>query len=251
MNPKQQGQAGALLPYSHATTGNCASLHRLARPRPRDYLSLYEGKPMQLSSKSLVSGQAIAATNALGVPGPDGPVPGPNKSPHLAWSGVPVSARSFAIICVDGDAPTVADDVNKVGRSVPYDLPRAAFYHWVLVDIPISVSELSEGLDASGMTPKGKAPGRTPHGVRGLNDYTNWFAGDADLAGQYAGYDGPWPPFNDERRHQYTFTVYALDVESLGLSGGFGAAQALKAMEGHIVAQASIGCWYALNPSAR
>jgi len=74
---------------------------------------------------------------------------------------------------------------------------------------------------------------------------------DADLAGQYAGYDGPWPPFNDERRHQYTFTVYALDVESLGLSDGFGAAQALKAMEGHIVAQDSITCWYAINPRAR
>ncbi|HEX6240260.1 MAG TPA: hypothetical protein VFZ61_05185, partial [Polyangiales bacterium] len=97
----------------------------------------------------------------------------------------------------------------------------------------------------------GKPPGRTPHGVRGLNDYTGWFAGDPDMAGKYAGYDGPWPPFNDERRHHYTFTVYALDVESLGLSGAFGRAEVLKAIEGHVVAQESISCWYAINPAAR
>jgi len=206
---------------------------------------------MQISSKSLVPGQAIAAANAMGVPGPDGPVPGPNKSPHLAWSGVPASARSFAVTCVDSDAPTRADDVNKPDRTVPYDLPRADFVHWVLVDIPVSVSELSEGLDASGLTPKGKPPGRTPHGVRGLNDYTGWFAADADMAGKYAGYDGPWPPFNDERRHHYTFTLYALDVESLGLSGAFSLADAKKAMEGHIVAEASIRCSYAIYPDAR
>jgi Raf kinase inhibitor-like YbhB/YbcL family protein len=206
---------------------------------------------MQLSSKSLVPGQAIAATNAMGVPGPAGPVPGPNKSPHLAWSGVPASARSFAVIAVDADAPTRADDVNKPDRTVPYDLPRADFVHWVLADIPVSVSELSEGVDASGLTAKGKPPGRTPHGVRGLNDYTSWFAGDPDMEGQYAGYDGPWPPFNDERRHHYTFTVYALDVESLDLTGAFNRAEVLKAIEGHVLAQESITCWYAINPAAR
>jgi Raf kinase inhibitor-like YbhB/YbcL family protein len=206
---------------------------------------------MELSSKSLASGQPIAATNAMGVPGPDGPVPGPNKSPHLAWLGVPASARSFAILAIDGDAPTRADDVNKSDRTVPYDLPRGEFSHWVLVDIPISVSELSEGLDASGLTARGKPPGRTPHGLRGLNDYTSWFKGDAALEGQYAGYDGPWPPFNDERRHHYTFTLYALDVESLGLSGAFGAQEVREAMQGHIVAEASITCSYAIYPEAR
>jgi hypothetical protein len=159
--------------------------------------------------------------------------------------------RSFAVICVDLDAPSKADDVNKPDRTVPYDLPRARFYHWVLIDIPLSVSELSLGLDADGLTPRGKPPGKTPHGVRGLNDYTGWFAGDADMNGKYAGYDGPWPPFNDERRHRYVYTLYALDVESLGLSGDFGGAEALRALEGHILDQASIETSYALNPQAR
>lgn len=206
---------------------------------------------MLLTSHSLTRAQAVPEENALGVPGPDGPVPGPNKSPHLAWSALPVGVRSFALIGVDLDAPSKADDVNKPDRTVPYDLPRASFYHWVLVDIPISVSELSLGLDADGLTPRGKAPGKTPHGLRGLNDYTGWFAGDPEMKGKYAGYDGPWPPFNDERRHRYVFTVYALDVESLGLSGEFSGADALRALEEHVLDQASIESTYALNPNAR
>src|SRR5262245_37790467 len=109
---------------------------------------------MLLTSQSLTREQAVPAENALGVPGPSGPIPGPNKSPHLAWSGLPVGVRSFAVICVDLDAPSKADDVNKPDRTVPYDLPRARFYHWTLVDIPLSVSELSLGLDADGLTPR-------------------------------------------------------------------------------------------------
>lgn len=206
---------------------------------------------MRLTSHSLAPGQAIPKQNAMGVPGPDGALPGPNKSPHLAWSGLPNGVLSFALICVDLDAPSRADDVNKPDRTVPYDLPRTNFYHWVLVDIPTSVSELSEGLDADGLTPNGKPPGKTPHGLRGLNDYTGWFAADPAMRGQYAGYDGPWPPFNDERRHRYVFTLYALDVESLGLSGPFIASDALRAMEGHVLDQASIETHYAIYPEAR
>lgn len=206
---------------------------------------------MQLTSKTLKEGQPIPAVNAMGVPAPDGAQPGPNRSPQLTWSGAPSGTRSFAITCVDSEAPTKPDDVNKRGRTVPYDLPRAAFVHWVLVDIPSTITELAEGADADGMSPRGKAPGKTDHGVRGLNDYTGWFKGDAQLEGKYAGYDGPWPPFNDERVHRYTFTVYALDVPSLGLSGAFGYAEAQQAMKGHVLDQASFTSTYAIYEEAR
>ncbi|HTU61231.1 MAG TPA: hypothetical protein VMF89_22405, partial [Polyangiales bacterium] len=96
-----------------------------------------------------------------------------------------------------------------------------------------------------------KAPGKVGHGVRGLNDYTGWFKGDKDLEGQYAGYDGPWPPFNDERLHHYTFTVYAVDVPSLNLSGGFALADAKKALQGHVLAEAKITVSYAIYAKAR
>src|ERR1700753_3858494 len=160
---------------------------------------------MQISSKSITNGQPISEAYAMGIPGSGGPKPGPNKSPQLAWAGAPANTRSFALTVIDVDAPTKADDVNKNDRTVPYDLPRAEFVHWLLIDIPIQTTELAEGLASSRFTAKGNPTGKTPHGVRGLNDYTGWFASDPELRGKYAGYDGPWPPFNDERRPHYHF----------------------------------------------
>jgi Raf kinase inhibitor-like YbhB/YbcL family protein len=206
---------------------------------------------MQLTSRSLQHGAPSPVANAMGQPAEGGAQPAPNKSPHLAWSGAPAGTRSYAVLCIDLDAPTKPDDVNKPDRTVPYDLPRAEFVHWVLVDIPKDVTELAEGIDSDGLTARGKPAEKRPYGVRGLNDYTGWFAGDAQMEGNYAGYDGPWPPFNDERRHRYVFTVYALDVESLGLSGNFGIQEVRKAMEGHILDQASIETTYAIYPKAR
>ena len=71
------------------------------------------------------------------------------------------------------------------------------------------------------------------------------------MAGSYGGYDGPAPPWNDELVHEYCFTVYALDVATLGLSGEFTAADALAAMEGHILDQASWVGTYTLNAELR
>lgn len=206
---------------------------------------------MLLTSQSLQPGAAMPKAHAMGVPAEGGATAGENISPHLAWSEVPEGTRSFALLCVDPDAPSKPDDVNKPDRTVPYDLARADFHHWVLVDIAADKAHLDEGADASGLTAKGKAPGPTPNGVRGLNSYTQWFAGDPEMEGQYGGYDGPWPPFNDERRHRYIFTLFALDVPSLGLSGAFSADDVHKAMQGHVLAEASLEVHYAIYPKAR
>lgn len=174
-----------------------------------------------------------------------------NLSPAISWSGAPAGTRSFAIICHDPDVPSKADDVNQEGRTVPASLPRVDFYHWVLVDIPATVSSLAAGADSDGITPRGKPLGPTPHGVRGLNNYTDWFARDAEMKGDYGGYDGPCPPWNDEIVHHYHFTVYALDVPSLGLGGRFGGADAVAAMAGHVLAKGSWVGTYSLNPALR
>lgn len=206
---------------------------------------------MKVTSESFDHNARIPARNAMGVPGADGPVPGPNQNPQLSWSDFPAETKSFAIICHDPDVPSKPDDVNKKGRTVPFDLPRVDFFHWVLVDIPGLAPSIREGADSDGITAKGKKPGPTSNGIRGLNDYTNWFAGDPDMAGEYGGYDGPWPPFNDERLHHYHFTVYALDVESLKMPARFTGPEALAAMQGHILDQASLVGVYAINPDAR
>ncbi|MEZ4320418.1 MAG: YbhB/YbcL family Raf kinase inhibitor-like protein [Myxococcota bacterium] len=177
---------------------------------------------------------------------------GGNRNPHLAWGDVPEGTKSFAVICVDHDVPSVGTDVNQEGRTVSVDLPRVPFFHWVLADLPASLRSIAEGSHSDSITVGGKPAGPTPDGgLQGQNDYTGWFAGDADMGGTYCGYDGMGPPWNDERMHGYRFRVYALDVPSLGLSGGFTGPQVLDAIDGHVLARAEIIGLYAINPNPR
>jgi len=209
---------------------------------------------MELTIHSFDNGKPIPAEFAFCEPAPadEGHVRlAPNRSPHLSWTGVPAGTRSLAIICHDPDVPSRPDDVNQEGRTVPKDLPRIDFYHWVLVDIDPAINELPDGIDSDGVTPRGKELGKTEHGTRGKNDYTAWFSGDADMEGDYGGYDGPCPPWNDERSHHYHFTLYALDVPSLGLEGAFGGKEALAAMEGHILDRSAWVGTYTLNPDVK
>lgn len=207
---------------------------------------------MQLTIPSFPDGETIPAEFAMGIPASDGPATfGPNRSPHVMWSDLPEGTQSLALICIDGHAPAVGDRVNKPGVTVPHDLPRVDFYHWVLVDIPVSLSELSAGLDSEGVTPGGKRPGRTSYGIRGINSYTSWFASDPDMAGEYGGYDGPFPPWNDERIHVYEFTLYALSVPTLGLEGNFTGDDALAAIKGKSLASASWRGTYAIYEHAQ
>ena len=205
---------------------------------------------MKLTSNSFSDGQAIpvefafcrqnAASHASLAA---------NVSPHLAWSDVPEDTRSFVLLCLDPDVPSRPDDVNQEGRTVPADLPRVDFYHWVLVDIPVTVTEMETGVDSRGVTPHGKVQSPGPRGARrGINSYTGWFAGDPDMGGNYFGYDGPCPPWNDSIPHHYHFTVYALDIGICPTVGAFEGPDVLAAIEGHVLAQASITGLYSMNP---
>lgn len=204
---------------------------------------------MKIHSTSFEHGSPIPPAFAFCRIGTDGPVDmSENRNPHLAWEGVPDGTKSLALVCHDPDVPSVGDDVNQVGKRVPADLPRVDFFHWVLVDLPAGLRSIEAGHHADGVTPKGKALDAAPEGIHGINDYTGWFAGDPDMAGNYGGYDGPCPPWNDTIVHHYHFTLYALDVETLGLTGAFTGAQARAAMEGHVLAEAAVMGTYSLNP---
>jgi Raf kinase inhibitor-like YbhB/YbcL family protein len=148
------------------------------------------------------------------------------------------------------DVPSQGDDVNQEDRTVPAALPRVDFFHWVLIDLPASVSEIREGEFCSDVTPRGKPGPHAAHGARqGINDYTGWFASDNDMRGDYYGYDGPCPPWNDEIVHRYVFTVFALDVARLNIEGKLTGQQVRSAMQGHVLAEASLTGSYTLNPS--
>lgn len=175
-----------------------------------------------------------------------------NRNPHLAWDELPAGTQSLVLICHDVSAPTVGDDVNQEGREVPADLPRADFFHWVLVDIPASVHSIEAGSCSKTVTPHGKGgPATAVAGVEvrhGLNDYTGWFAGDHDMSGEYFGYDGPCPPWNDALVHQYVFTLYALDVPRLAVQGHFSGNDVRAALAAHTLGQAALTGFYTLNP---
>ena len=176
---------------------------------------------------------------------------GGNRNPHLAWDDVPEGTRSFALLCIDTDAPTDPTLAGKAGVEIPVAHPRGDFVHWAMVDVAADVRAIAAGSASEGVVKRGKAtPGGPPGARQGLNDYTGWFAGDAGLGGDYFGYDGPYPPPNDLRVHRYFFRVFALDVARLDLPSKFTAGDVLRAMQGHVLAEAAIYGTYALHPNA-
>jgi Raf kinase inhibitor-like YbhB/YbcL family protein len=208
---------------------------------------------MQLKSSSFAHQQRIPEEFAFGVPDAAQHLRlGRNRNPHLRWTGVPSTARSLVLVCVDTDVPTRADDVNQEGRTVPASLPRTNFHHWLMVDIPPTVEEIKAGACADGIVPRGRQSPAGPAGSRqGLNDYTSWFAGDPDMAGQYYGYDGPCPPWNDELKHHYHFVLYATDLARCPVEGAYTGADLMQAIDGHVLAEARLTGTYSLNPRVR
>jgi hypothetical protein len=204
---------------------------------------------MKLWSESWTNGDRIPPRYAAGrLDAAGGVAFSDNLNPHLAWSDLPEGTQSLVLICHDFDVPSRADDVNRADREIPSDLPRVDFFHWVLVDLPPSVGTIAEGEFSRGFTPRGKPGPAALHGARhGLNDYTGWFAGNAEMAGDYYGYDGPFPPFNDSLVHHYVFTLYAVSVARLPLEGRFGGADVRRALAGRVLGEATHSGTYTLN----
>ncbi len=204
---------------------------------------------MKLWSDSWTNGDRIPARYAAGKPdGAGGATFSDNLNPHLAWTEVPAAAKSMVLICHDFDVPGVADDVNQPGREIAAELPRVDFFHWVLVDLPPLPTVIHEGEYSRGFVPRGKpgpaAGGRARHG---LNDYTGWFAANPQMAGNYFGYDGPFPPFNDSLVHHYVFTLYAVALARLPVEGHFTGVQVREKLAGHVLAAATFSGTYTLN----
>ncbi len=208
---------------------------------------------MKLTSSSFQNNGRIPADFAFCAPDPKTHVTlSKNRNPQLAWSDVPAPTKSFALICHDYDVPGKPDDVNQEGRTISATLPRVDFYHWVLVDLPSNASSIQAGEFSDGVTPRGKKGPDGPRGARqGINDYTMWFASDKDMSGNYFGYDGPCPPWNDTIPHHYVFTLYALDFDKCPVSGTFKGPDVLAAIRGYVLAQAVITGVYSLNPNVK
>jgi len=202
---------------------------------------------MKIRSDSFEQGRPIPVEFAAGQTTADGFGFASNRNPHLAWADVPANTKSFVLLCIDPDVPTDASPAQ-----IPVEQPRTDFTHWVMIDIGRDLREIAAGSCSDGVMPHGKPQPAGPPGSRqGLNDYTGWFAGDASMSGDWLGYDGPFPPPHDLRRHRYFFRLFALDVERLDVPDRFTAADAMRAMQGHVLGETTIYGTYTLNPDAK
>ena len=189
-----------------------------------------------VSMDGVANGQRIPEHYAYCIPNAKGgTMNGLNISPGISWNTPPAGTRSLVLIMKDPDVPATFDKANVPGEVIAQKAPRQDFYHWVVIDIPPTVTGILEGKDSRGITEGGKKFGHLDYGIVGQNDYVKM-----NPSGPNGGYDGPCPPWNDERMHNYHFTVYALDIPSLKIPDPVNGRQAEIAMRGHILAQSEV-----------
>jgi Raf kinase inhibitor-like YbhB/YbcL family protein len=175
-----------------------------------------------------------------------------NLNPSLEWADLPPETQSLVIIMHDVDAPSKAENINQEDSTIPLNFPRSDFYHWVLVDLNPQDTPLLEAEFSSKVTAHGKSGLKGPRNTRqGLNGFTDWFKGDKNMEGNYFGYDGPAPPWNDERVHHYFYTLYALKEKRCPLKGLFTGPQVIKAIKDITLEQSQFSGTYAINPKAK
>ena len=131
---------------------------------------------------------------------------GENKSPALKWKDAPAGTKSFAITIYDPDAPT-----------------GSGWWHWIVYNIPKSVTSVVENASGLGLLPKLAVENTTSYGV--------------------AGFGGACPPKGD-KAHRYVITVYALNVDKLELPKNASPALVGYNLNAHAIEKSSIISYY-------
>jgi Raf kinase inhibitor-like YbhB/YbcL family protein len=190
-----------------------------------------------LTSTAFAEGEPMPPECAFSFVTPDRRyVDAPNLNPDLAWDDLPVGTRSLALINDDLDVPTDLSNYGREGFEYAVAAPRRRLCHWVLIDLDPHGPPIGRGEFSDGAVHGGKPGPEAPRGTReGLNEYTDSFARDSALRGDYFGYDGPRPPWNDPKPHRYEFALYALDLARLPIEGVFRKEDGLTAMRGHVL----------------
>ena len=149
-------------------------------PNPYDFLPVVP--TFQLVSDDVADGMKMNSSHVFDGVGMDGG----NLSPHLHWTGFPAETKSFLVTCYDPDAPT-----------------GSGFWHWIMVDLPATLTELERGVGSNSNLPGGAFHVQNDNGT--------------------SSYVGPSPP-KGHGDHRYMFAVHALSCETLGVDRSSSAA---------------------------
>ncbi|MGH9467288.1 MAG: YbhB/YbcL family Raf kinase inhibitor-like protein [Terriglobales bacterium] len=145
----------------------------------------------RLTSSAFTNNHAIPVANSCD---------GDGISPALRWEGTPSGTKSLALVVHDPDAPS------------------GDFTHWLLWDVPPTITELPSGHYEEAKFPLG--------GLQGQNSF-----------GQL-GFGAPCPPSGPA--HHYVFQLYALNAPSLGLPAGSSREDLENALKRRVLAQAEL-----------
>ena len=159
--------------------------------------------PLELSSSSFNEGELLGTDHVLSEAYGFG-CNGANLSPQLSWRNVPHGTQSFAVTCFDPDAPT-----------------GSGFWHWVVANIPHTVTSLPAGAGdpGAGTMPAGALEVRTDFGK--------------------PGYGGPCPP-EGMNIHRYIFSLHAVDLQELPVTADTSAAIVGFYLNFHTIEKASL-----------
>jgi hypothetical protein len=157
-----------------------------------------------LTSRDIAEGEEVPVAQRSGIFGAGGE----DRSPQLSWTGFPEGTQGFAVTVYDPDAPTAS-----------------GFWHWAVVDLPVTVTELPAGA--------GEESGAD------LPNPAFQLRNDAGLAR----YLGAAPP-PGHGRHHYHFVVHAVDVPSLGISADATPAFLGFNLFSHTLGRARIVAWF-------
>ncbi len=193
---------------------------------------------LKVTVSGIENGKAISEKFAhCVVKGDNKSADGENISPAISWDKGPEGTKSYAVIVVDRDVPLKVEDAYKEGVVIAENAPRQNFYHWMLVNVPVNITTIPEG------------QGRDKNfGDQLVNDYLK-FSGakktDQNIK-KYSGYDGPCPPWNDLRMHNYHFKVYALS-ETFNTGDEYNGDEIMHKIAPYVLATGEVVGTYTLN----
>ncbi|HET9625945.1 MAG TPA: YbhB/YbcL family Raf kinase inhibitor-like protein [Kofleriaceae bacterium] len=175
------------------------------------------GTPADAAPPSTTFTLTTTAFPAGGTFATDNTCHGANTSPAFTWSNPPANARSFALVLTD----------LTIMRN-----------HWVLYNIPVTATGVPAHIENVFVPPS----------VTGAQQTVSIKQDPNNPANTVTGYYGPCPPAPGQPmggKHDYLFTLYAIDIDKIpGGTAQTTADQEAPIVASHMIASATFAASY-------